>query len=96
MAHRKEQNDIKVSPGPIPQGWLLVSETNNGVDVECYLCPKTEQRFYDYEDLMRYVRYAEANKVPIYDPNFEANMKKAEAYAKMREGECSSWEKNIN
>lgn len=33
--HQKDQVDIKVSPGPIPQGWILVSETKpHGHEVE--------------------------------------------------------------
>ncbi|XWS35167.1 hypothetical protein CRYUN_Cryun21dG0102600 [Craigia yunnanensis] len=98
MADQKDQKDIKVSPGPIPEGWVLSTELkNDGTEVKCYLCPPTEQRFYTYEDLMRYVRYAKAAKVSIYHPNFEANLKKEEGYVPIkREGQSWSLEKNTN
>ncbi|XVF37950.1 hypothetical protein REPUB_Repub20aG0055400 [Reevesia pubescens] len=95
MADQKDQKDVKVSPGPIPEGWVLSTELkDDGTEIKCYLCPPTEQRFYTYEDLMRYVRYAKKAKVSIYDPNFEANMKNKEGYLPIkREGQSRSLEK---
>ncbi|KAA3485523.1 ATPase 10, plasma membrane-type-like protein [Gossypium australe] len=79
MADQKDNKDIKDSPGPIPEGWILHTKFKNGIEVKknmTYLCPATEQEFYTYEDLMRYVRYAKAAKLSIYSPEFEENMKK--------------------
>ncbi|KAL4310000.1 hypothetical protein GQ457_01G033450 [Hibiscus cannabinus] len=77
MGDQKEQNDIKVSPAPIPAGWVLDTKLReDGTLVKHYLCPATDQHFYSYEDLMRYVRYAKEAKISIYSPNFEVNVKK--------------------
>ncbi|KAG8499854.1 hypothetical protein CXB51_006275 [Gossypium anomalum] len=84
MDDQKDIKDIKVLPAPIPEGWVLDTKfKEDGTEVKCYLCPATEQQFYTYEDLMRYVRYAKAAKVSIYSPYFEANMKK-EGYKKLK------------
>ncbi|OMP00507.1 hypothetical protein COLO4_12603 [Corchorus olitorius] len=37
-----------------------------------YTCPETGQKFYSYEDLIRYVKYAEGAKLSIYSPDFDA------------------------
>ncbi|PPS05833.1 hypothetical protein GOBAR_AA14822 [Gossypium barbadense] len=69
MDDQKDIKDIKVLPSPIPEGWVLDTKfKEDGTEVKCYLCPATEQQFYTYEDLMRYVRYAKAAKVSIYSP----------------------------
>lgn len=36
--------------------------------LQYYSCPETGQKFYTYEDLMRYVNYAKAAKLSIYSP----------------------------
>ncbi|PPD81889.1 hypothetical protein GOBAR_DD21185 [Gossypium barbadense] len=78
MGDQKDKKDIKDSPGPIPvkdspgpipEGWVLYTKfRKDGIEVKTYFCPATEQEFYTYEDLMRYVRYAKAAKLSIYSP----------------------------
>ncbi|XP_022757238.1 uncharacterized protein LOC111304694 [Durio zibethinus] len=61
----------KNSPGPIPDHWtLVVKEQKDGSSLSYYTCPESGQKFYTYEDLMRYVNYAKAAKLSIYSPDF--------------------------
>ncbi|XP_044503146.1 uncharacterized protein LOC123223817 isoform X2 [Mangifera indica] len=41
-----------------------------------YICRKTGQRFYTYEDMMHYVKYAKEAGLPVYFPNFDFRKKK--------------------
>ncbi|XVE77083.1 hypothetical protein DITRI_Ditri13aG0033500 [Diplodiscus trichospermus] len=56
---------------PIPDHWRLVAkEQKDGSRLSYYTCPESGQKFYTYEDLMRYVNYAKAAKLSIYSPDF--------------------------
>ncbi|XWS77092.1 hypothetical protein CRYUN_Cryun01aG0232600 [Craigia yunnanensis] len=61
----------KNSSRPIPDRWMLVvKEQKDGSSLSYYTCPESGQKFYTYEDLMRYVNYAKAAKLSIYSPDF--------------------------
>ncbi|XWS46040.1 hypothetical protein CRYUN_Cryun14cG0030600 [Craigia yunnanensis] len=61
----------KNSSRPIPDRWtLVVKEQKDGSSLSYYTCPESGQKFYTYEDLMRYVNYAKAAKLSIYSPDF--------------------------
>ncbi|XP_010544697.1 PREDICTED: uncharacterized protein LOC104817277 isoform X1 [Tarenaya hassleriana] len=64
---------------PIPDGWRLVKGTKkNGTHYSYYICPETKQRFSSYENLMRYVHYAEVALVSIYSPYFHGKPRKGD------------------
>ncbi|XVF33382.1 hypothetical protein REPUB_Repub17cG0163700 [Reevesia pubescens] len=61
----------KDSSKPMPDRWtLVVKEKKDGSSLSYYTCPESGQKFYTYEDLMRYVTYAKAAKLSIYSPDF--------------------------
>ncbi|KAK8557797.1 hypothetical protein V6N13_008182 [Hibiscus sabdariffa] len=61
----------KNSPGPIPYRWELVEKNQkDGSSLLYYTCLESGQKYYSYEDLMRYVNYAKAAKVSIYSDDF--------------------------
>ncbi|KAE8724088.1 putative Homeodomain-like protein [Hibiscus syriacus] len=61
----------KESSGPIPDRWkLVVKKKKDGSNLSYYTCPESGQKFYSYEDLMRYVKYAKAAKLSIYADDF--------------------------
>ncbi|KAK8501414.1 hypothetical protein V6N13_016136 [Hibiscus sabdariffa] len=61
----------KNSPGPIPDRWQLVEKPQkDGSSLLYYTCLESGQKYYSYEDLMRYVNYAKAAKLSIYADDF--------------------------
>ncbi|XP_038995513.1 uncharacterized protein LOC120119775 [Hibiscus syriacus] len=57
--------------GPIPDRWMLVvKKQKDGSSLSYYICPESGQKFYSYEDLMRYVNYAQTAKLSIYAADF--------------------------
>ncbi|KAL3536859.1 hypothetical protein ACH5RR_000225 [Cinchona calisaya] len=61
----------KISETPLPQKWRLVHlEKPDGEIVKCYT-NDIGQKFFTMEDLLRYVAYAEREKVSIYKPGFD-------------------------
>ncbi|OMO78643.1 hypothetical protein CCACVL1_14240 [Corchorus capsularis] len=53
------------------KGWGLITDLET---LKFYTCPETGQKFYSYEDLIRYVKYAEGAKLSIYSPDFVAGV----------------------
>ncbi|KAL6130879.1 hypothetical protein ACLB2K_069257 [Fragaria x ananassa] len=61
----------KNSSGPIPDGWEAKTEQQkDGSEVQCYWCP-SGQHFFTYADMMRYIAYAQNDKLSIYSPDFQ-------------------------
>ncbi|XP_039048193.1 uncharacterized protein LOC120188885 [Hibiscus syriacus] len=59
------------SSGPIPDRWMLVvKKQKDGSSLSYYTCPESGQKFDSYEDLMRYVNYAQAAKLSMYAADF--------------------------
>ncbi|KAK9006609.1 hypothetical protein V6N11_018946 [Hibiscus sabdariffa] len=59
------------SPRQIPDRWKLVKKPQkDGSSLLYYTCPESGQKYYSYEDLMRYVNYAKAAKLSIYADDF--------------------------
>ncbi|XP_021290677.1 uncharacterized protein LOC110421405 [Herrania umbratica] len=91
MAAKEDQKDIKLPSDSIPEGWVLDTMVkDDGTQVQCYLCPPTDQRFYTYEDLMRYVRYAKQAKVSIYADNFWETTEEEDDFGPIKRGGKSS------
>ncbi|XP_022770367.1 uncharacterized protein LOC111313835 [Durio zibethinus] len=64
----------------VPEHWtLVVKEQEDGSSLSYYTCLASGQKFYSYEDLMRYVNYAKAAKLSIYSPDFSPIKQKAKA-----------------
>ncbi|EOX96056.1 hypothetical protein SCA6_015189 [Theobroma cacao] len=84
------------SSRPIPDRWMLVvKEQKGGSRRSYYSCPETGQKFYTYEDLMRYVNYAKAAKLSIYSPNFRPiNPRKPKKKASVPDVDQSAVEKS--
>ncbi|GLT84535.1 hypothetical protein SLE2022_027600 [Rubroshorea leprosula] len=60
------------SSKPVPEHWkLVVEKKRNGSEILVYTCQETGQKFYTYEDLMRYVKYAKSAKLGVYSPYFD-------------------------
>ncbi|GMI73599.1 hypothetical protein HRI_001029200 [Hibiscus trionum] len=61
----------KDSSGPIPDRWMLVvKKQKDGSSLSYYTCPESGQKFYSYEDLMRYVNYANPSELSVYADDF--------------------------
>ncbi|GMJ01551.1 hypothetical protein HRI_003824300 [Hibiscus trionum] len=59
------------SSRPIPDRWMfVVKKKKDGSSLSYYTCPESGQKYYSYEDLMRYVNYAKVAKLSIYADDF--------------------------
>ncbi|KAK8979904.1 hypothetical protein V6N11_066104 [Hibiscus sabdariffa] len=61
----------KDSPGQVPDLWkFIIKKQKDGSSLSYYVCQESGQKFYSYQDLMRYVNHAKATELSIYADDF--------------------------